>query len=439
MAKILIVEDDARLRKMVSDYLREEGHEVSVAADENNGLAALSNSTPEIVITDLMLESGSGINVLKEARAKPEPPEVILVTAHATSHTAAQAMQEGAYEYLTKPYALEEIGNIVKRIVARRELVGQAGAIVQPADEKDGITADSAKMKHVLQLADDVTVGTTSILLRGESGTGKEVVARYIHANSPRKEHSFVAVNCGAIPESLLASALFGHEQGAFTGANSRKIGAFEGANNGTLLLDEIGDVSLSTQVHLLRVLETREITRVGGSKSIPVDVRLIAATHQDLEAMIRSQSFREDLYYRLNVYPITIPPLRERRDDIPALMDCFLRQLGSDAGCVEEKAMRMLLEYTWPGNVRELRNVSENLMIRAKGGMISVDLLHSVLPDSPLHTVDHQGQETLHELESRRIREALEATNGNKTEAAKLLGISRRRMYSRLKILGIQ
>jgi DNA-binding NtrC family response regulator len=439
MAKILIVEDDAPLRKMASAYLGDEGHEVSVAADEDSGLAALNSFAPEIVITDLMLESGSGINILKEARAKPEPPEVILVTAHATSHTAAQAMQEGAYEYLTKPYSLEEIGNIVKRILDRRELVGRTGAVAQPVGDRGGIIADSAKMQHVLELTDDVISSTTSILLRGESGTGKEIVARYIHANSPRKDHAFVAVNCGAIPESLLASALFGHEQGAFTGANSRKIGAFEGADQGTLLLDEIGDVSLSTQVHLLRVLETREITRVGGNESIPIDVRLIAATHQNLEAMIRSKSFREDLYYRLNVYPITIPPLRERRDDIPALTDFFLRQWGSDAGRVEENAMRMLMEYTWPGNVRELRNVSENLMIRAKGGMITLDLLRSVLPESPLQSTDNQGQETLHELESRRICEALEATNGNKTEAARLLGISRRRMYSRLKILGIQ
>ena len=439
MAKILIVEDNIPLRKIASEYLGNEGHEVSVATDEESGLAQLNCSSPAIVITDLMLESGSGINVLKEARAQSEPPEVILVTAHATSHTAAQAMQEGAYEYLTKPYSLEEIGNIVKRIVARRKLVGQAGKASQPAGESSEIIAMSAKMRHVLQLADDVVSSTTSILLRGESGTGKEVVARYLHGNSPRKDSAFVAVNCGAIPESLLATELFGHEKGAFTGANDRKIGAFERANGGTLLLDEIGDVSLSTQVHLLRVLESREITRVGGSEPVHVDVRLIAATHQDLEAMIRSQTFREDLYYRLNVYPIMIPPLRDRRDDIPALTDFFLRQWGSDAGRVEDGALRMLTEYTWPGNVRELRNVSETLMIRAKGGMITAELLRSVLPESPPKTTEKQGHETLHELESRRIREALEATNGNKTEAAKLLGISRRRMYSRLKILGIE
>jgi len=439
MAKILIVEDDKPLGKMLADFLEAEGHEIAVAADEAGSLRALKRVSPTIVISDLMLETGSGLNVLKEARALPEPAEVILVTAHATSHTAAQAMQEGAYEYVTKPYALDEIGNIVKRISARRELV-EGSVSVPPASERTGdIIANSESMKQVLASARDVAAGATSVLLRGESGTGKEVVARFLHANSPRCDAAFVAVNCGAIPENLLASELFGHEKGAFTGADSRKQGAFERAHQGTLLLDEIGDISLSTQVHLLRVLETREITRVGGSESIPVDVRLVASTHQDLEAMIRSQTFREDLYYRLNVYPIVIPPLRDRREDVSELVSHFLRQWGSDIDHVNDDALGLLEAYTWPGNVRELRNITENLLIRAKGGMIGAELVKTVLPAGSIRPDAGESQETLQELESRRIREALEATGGNKTEAAKLLGISRRRMYSRLKVLGIE
>jgi DNA-binding NtrC family response regulator len=439
MPKILVVEDDEPLRKMVSEYLRGEGHEVAVAADESDAIKQLAQMGPDIVVSDLVLASGSGIHVLKEARALPEPPEVILVTAHATSHTAAQAMQEGAYEYLTKPYALDEIGNIVKRIAARQSLVGHSAGASRPSAQSSQIIGGSDKMKQVLQLTEDVASGSTSVLLRGESGTGKEIIARLIHDHSPRKDSAFVAVNCGAIPETLLASELFGHEKGAFTGADSRKLGAFERADGGTLMLDEIGDVSLSTQVHLLRVLEAREITRVGGTDLVPVDVRVIAATHQDLESMIRSQSFREDLYYRLNVYPITIPPLRDRREDIPDLIDFFLQQWDSDMDRIDPAAMDLLRSYNWPGNVRELRNITENLLIRARGGVINAELISSVLPASSEPSDHDTSQETLQELETRRIREALEATGGSKTEAAKLLGISRRRMYSRLKVLRIE
>ena len=439
MPKILIVEDDVSLRKMVSEFLKSEGHQVTLAADEAGAIKHLTQMVPDIVVSDLVLASGSGINVLKEARALPEPPEVILVTAHATSHTAAQAMQEGAYEYLTKPYALGEIGNIVKRIAARRSLLGSTAGRTAPSEHTSEIIGDSDNMQKVLQLARDVASGSTSVMLRGESGTGKEVIARFIHDSSPRKDSAFIAVNCGAIPENLLASELFGHEKGAFTGADRLKPGAFERADGGTLMLDEIGDISLSTQVHLLRVLETHEITRVGGAETVPVDVRIIAATHQHLESMIRSQTFREDLYYRLNVYPISIPPLRDRREDVDRLMDFFLQQWGSEIGRIDSLALDLLRGYHWPGNVRELRNITENLLIRAKGGTIDADLVKTILPDSSPRSNSNSGQETLQELEERRIREALEATGGNKTEAAKLLGISRRRMYSRLKVLGIE
>ena len=438
MATILLVEDDRPLAKMSSAFLREAGHTLAVAADEAGGLRELERVDPQIVITDLMLERGSGLNILREARARETPPEVILVTAHATSHTAAQAMQEGAYEYVTKPYSLEEIGNIVKRIEARLALVGQAAG-TRTAAGRQTIVADSASMRRVLEQARDVAPSATTVMLRGESGTGKEIVARYIHEKGPRHAGPFVAVNCGAIPENLLESELFGHEKGAFTGADARRPGAFERAHKGTLLLDEIGDISPATQIHLLRVLETREVTRVGGAATVPVDVRLIASTHQDLEGMLRTQAFREDLYYRLNVFAIKIPPLRERREDVRALVDHFLTQWGSGIERVEAPALELLTAYGWPGNVRELRNVTENLQIRARGGPITADRVRSVLPTDSFAHCAGAGGETLQELETRRIREALEASGGNKTEAAHLLGISRRRMYSRLKILGIE
>ena len=436
MARILLVEDDQQLCHAAAGFLKDEGHDVATAADVDEGYRKLSEFAPEVVITDLMLGEGSGLDILKEARRLIAPPEVILVTAHATSGTAAQAMQHGAYEYINKPYSLEEIGNIIKRIAARRALVGPA-----PSAGTEGgrpLVAASREMQQVLEMAADVASTETSVLLRGESGTGKEEVARFIHEKSPKASGEFIAVNCGAIPENLLASELFGHEKGAFTGAVSKKLGAFERAHNGSLLLDEIGDISLATQVHLLRVLETKDVTRVGGMTTVPVDVRLIAATHQDLEALIREGIFREDLYYRINVYPIVIPPLRERRDDIPALLGHFLEQSGSGAERVDPEAMLALRAYDWPGNVRELRNVTENLLIRSKGERLTVQLVKSILPSGRIKPPPPTRQETLQESEARRIREALETTGGNKTAAAKLLGISRRRMYSRMKILGI-
>jgi len=437
MARILLVEDDKELSLATSAFLREEGHNVVTAADVEEGRRGLSDFAPEIVITDLMLGQGSGLDILKEARRRAPAPEVILVTAHAASHTAAQAMRQGAYEYINKPYSLAEIANIVRRIAARRVLVGGAAQARPAAGQR--LVAESAAMQRVLEMAGDAAGTTTTVLLRGESGTGKEEVAMFIHERSPRSGGRFVAVNCGAIPENLLASELFGHEKGAFTGAAARKPGAFEQADHGSLLLDEIGDVSPATQVHLLRALETRDVTRVGGTAAIPVDVRLIASTHRDLEALIRRGDFREDFYYRINVYPIVIPPLRERREDIPPLVGHFLEQSGNDAGRIDSAALEALRAYDWPGNIRELRNITENLLIRSKGECITPALVKSVLPSGPIRPPEPAHPETLQESETRRIREALQSTAGNKAAAARLLGISRRRMYSRMKILGIE
>ena len=437
MARILVVEDDRSLAQILRSYLEDAGHRVAAARDAAGGIRKLLEFSPEIVVTDLMLAEGTGLDILRRARRAPHPPEVILVTAHAESHTAAEAMQDGAYEYITKPYSLDEIGNIVKRVAERRRLVGHAGGGAESPVSRM-LVADSSCMRDVLELCRDVAPTATTVLLRGESGTGKEELARYIHEHSPRASAAFVAVNCGAIARDLLTSELFGHEKGAFTGAIATKPGAFEQAQGGSLLLDEIGDISPETQVHLLRVIEAREVTRVGGTAAVPVDVRLIASTHQHLEDLIRKGRFREDLYYRINVYPIQLPPLRKRPEDVPGLVTHFLGEQGTEPDRFTEEALSVLRAYDWPGNIRELRNITENLLIRSRGQPVGPDLVRTVLPSAPVKE-QPDGEETLAEMEARKIREALRTAGGNKTEAAKLLGISRRRMYSRMKILGIE
>ncbi len=442
MAKILVVEDDWSLADMTARGLRESGHEVTVAGTLDDGLRRIEESVPDLVITDLMLDDKSGLDMLRQARDLPQPPEVILITAHPTALTAAQAMQGGAYEYLTKPYSLAELNAIIERVCARRSLVA-AATPMSGASGKRELIAESAAMKETLALADEAAASASTVLLRGESGVGKEEVAMFIHSRSPRANEPFIAINCGAMPESLLASELFGHEKGAFTGAVSRRAGAFERAAGGTLLIDEIGDIPAATQIHLLRAIEAREITRVGSDKTVRLDVRLLAATHRNLEELLRDGKLREDLYYRINVITIQIPPLRERRADVPPLAHHFVRQSGATPDRLSPQALEILQAYTWPGNVRELRNIVENLLIRSRGATISAELVSSVLPTTT--TVPSAGEspssseDTLEEMEAARIREALRAASGNKASAARALGISRRRLYSRIKILDIK
>ena len=442
MAKILVVEDDWSLADMTARGLRESGHEVTVAGTLDDGVRRIGESVPDLVITDLMLDDKSGLDMLRQARDLPRPPEVILVTAHATALTAAQAMQGGAYEYITKPYSLEELNAIIERVCARRSLVAAATPMSGVSGKRE-LIAESTAMKETLALADEAAPSASTVLLLGESGVGKEEVARFIHARSPRANEPFIAINCGAIPESLLASELFGHEKGAFTGAVSRRAGAFERAAGGTLLLDEIGDIPAATQIHLLRAIESREITRVGSDKTVRLDVRLLAATHRNLEELLRDGKLREDLYYRINVIAIRIPPLRERQADVPPLARHFVRQSGAAPDRLSPQSLEILQAYTWPGNVRELRNIVENLLIRSRGATISAELVSSVLPTTTAVQSASESpspaEDTLEEIEAARIREALRAANGNKAHAARALGISRRRLYSRIKILDIE
>lgn len=441
MATILIVDDDRMLADANELVLKEQDHAVHVAYTLEEGLEAMTRYRPEVILCDLVLGSESGIELLARSRTERHLPDVVLVTGHPNQRTAEQAMALGAYEYIRKPYAKEEMTQLVHRILDRRALLENRRARRRSANDKRPVklVADSPLMTRMLASLDDVAPRKTTVLLRGETGTGKEVLTRYIHERGPNPGGPLVAINCAAIPESLLASELFGHEKGSFTGAHTSRAGAFERASGGTLLLDEVGDIPANTQVHLLRVIESSEVIRVGGADAIPVEPRLVAATHQDLEALVKRGTFREDLYYRLNVYPVRVPALRDRKSDIPALIHQFLWDLEANPDLLTEEALASMKAYHYPGNVRELRNMVENLVIRAHGKQVDADLVRQLV--APLQELDRlgSGSETLEELEIRRIEEAISQAAGNKSQAAEILGITRRKLYSRMKILGIK
>ena len=437
MAKILIVEDDPDQALTALRGLKESGHTVQMADGVESGIKLLRKMKPEIVITDLMLGENSGLEVLTAARGEKQFPDVIVVTAHPSSETANEAMQRGAYEYLSKPYSIEDLRSQVQHIVERRSLIDQCRRKrKQPSDTNSpDMVVESPTMKKLLHNLEGALARNTTLLLRGESGSGKEQLARYIHSKGPNPDEPFVAINCAALPENLLGSELFGHEKGAFTGADSTRKGAFERAGKGTLLLDEIGDIPLTTQVHLLRALESREIQRVGGDQSISVQARVLCATHRNLEEMVEEETFRQDLFFRINVFPIVIPPLRDRSEDIRAMTKKFLNEFEAPADLIP---IEPLLEYHWPGNVRELRNVVENLVIRSFNQEITPEVVESLLLPPSLPTNRDLKEETLSEMEIRKIKEAICLSGGNKSKAAKHLGITRRKLYSRMNVLGI-
>jgi DNA-binding NtrC family response regulator len=438
MAKILIVEDDPDQALAALRGLKESGHTVQMADAVASGIKLLQKMKPEIVITDLMLGDESGLEVLAAARREEQFPDVIVVTAHPTSDTAAEAMQGGAYEYLSKPFVMADLRAQIQSILERRSLMAESRRKRSPkVTRADDMIVESPAMKELLQNLQGALLRTTTLLLRGESGSGKEALARYIHEHGAHAEEPFVAINCAALPENLLGSELFGHEKGAFTGADNQRKGAFERAGSGTLLLDEIGDIPLATQVHLLRALENREIQRVGGDETIPVQARVICATHRNLEQMVSEKTFRQDLFFRINVFPIAIPPLRHRPEDIAALTARFLLEFDAPAELIP---LKPFIGYSWPGNVRELRNIVENLVIRSFNQEITERLVSSLLlPPIPAPQAASSGAETLTEMEIRKIREAIAQAGGNKSKAATALGITRRKLYSRMKVLGIE
>jgi len=439
MAKILVVEDEPKMAFLLEAELNDAGHRATSVTDGREAIRRVEREHFDIVITDLRMEGIDGLEVLERVKRIDPQTEVVLITAYATAQTAVEAMKKGAYDYIIKPFDVEELKLLVRKIEEKQGLLYE-NALLQEKARKEGllIGGRSPAMRRVLELIDKVAPTDATVLILGESGTGKELVARRIHHLSPRREKPLVAVHCAMFPESLLESELFGYERGAFTGAARRKIGHFEYADGGTIFLDEVGELPASVQAKLLRFLQERQFTRLGGVEPVQVDVRVIAATNRDLEQAVREGRFREDLYYRLNVFPIELPPLRERREDIPLLVEHFLKQRNRSPEVVTPDAMELLVQYDWPGNVRELENVIERALILAGDGKITPELLPFGRSKGGSSIALPEGGVNLEEVERELILQALRRTGGNKARAAKLLGISRRRLYSRMESLGI-
>ena len=441
--RVLVVDDDQAVREALGRTLEKLGFDVVVAADGQEGLERLREGGVHILLADLKMPKLSGQELLKAAKAITPDVEVIVITGHGTVEDAVEAMKGGAYDFITKPFKRVQLEKTIKKAAEKQALVLQNRALQRRLDalqEAGKIIGSSPAMLRTLDLVNQVAPSTATVLIQGESGTGKELIANAIHHGSARRDRPFIKVNCAALPETLLESEVFGYERGAFTGAVARKEGRFELADGGTLFMDEIGDLSPATQAKLLRVLQEGEFERLGGIRTLKVDVRLVAATNADLTALVREKRFREDLFYRLNVITIQIPPLRERREDIPLLAQHFLRRFAAKnakaiSGFTEE-ALDLLQTYAWPGNVRELENVIERAVVLSRSSMISPADFPETLVGSEQaarHLVISIGT-PLEDVEDRLIEETLRYTKGDKTIAAKLLGIATRTIYRRLK-----
>jgi len=439
--KILVVDDEAIVRESLGDWLKDVGYQVFTAENGHKALEVIEREKPGIMIADLVMPGMDGIELMKKAKAQQPKIEVIIITAYASIPTAITAMKEGAYDYIEKPFCPERAEFLVEKLAEHQELVEENLSLRQRLEDRyrfENIIAKSSKMQRLIELIKVVGKSNATVLITGESGTGKELVARAIHSQSHRRNKSFVAVSCAALPESLLESELFGHEKGSFTGAYAQKKGKFEFANGGTLFLDEVGEMSANIQVHLLRVLEEKEFTRVGGNEPIRVDVRVLSATNKDLRKTIEKQEFREDLYYRLNVVNIELPPLRERKEDVPLLAGHFLRKFAmenqKEITGFSPEAMELVLYYDWPGNVRELENAIERAVILAKDSIITI----ADLPQENLSpTYSTVPRKNLKEVEKGHIWKILRETGENYSEAARILGISRMTLYNKAKEYG--
>jgi two-component system response regulator AtoC len=379
--RILVVDDETVVRESLKDWLMEDDYEVGLAASGEDAVSMAQEKSWDVILLDLKMPGMDGLETLKRIKKMTPEAEVLMMTAFATIDTAVQAMKEGAFDYLVKPFDPDEIEMHIKKIVEHKELVLENILLRQKLEEKyqyDEIIGKSGAMQEVFELITRIAPTDSTVLITGESGTGKELIAQAIHGNSTRCYMPFIAVSCGALPDSLLESELFGYEKGAFTGADHTKKGRFEMADKGTIFLDEIGDISLKTQVDLLRVLQQKEFRRLGGEEVIKVDVRILAATNRDIQKAIRENRFREDLFYRLNVISIHVPPLRQRKEDIPLLVETFIRRYCLEMNKEEVKiaptALKLLLDYDWPGNVRELENVIERALVIGQGKEIAAD-----------------------------------------------------------------
>ncbi len=442
---ILVVDDDAVARQLLADALKKEGYEVDIAAGGADAIALGRRKRFDAVLTDIKMGEVDGLAVLREFRQCSPETAIVLLTAFGSMDGAVEAIKQGAYDYLAKPFRKEDIKLVVRRSLEHSRLVRENARIREELRERHGspLIGSSPAILEVYKLVARVSSGKSTVLLEGESGTGKELVARAIHTNSPRRGRPFVPVNCAALTETLLESELFGHEKGSFTGAVAAKRGLFEAADEGTLFLDEIGDIGPALQVKLLRVIQEQEVRHVGGTASIKVDVRIVAATNRDLAQMVKEGKFREDLFYRLNVVRIVVPPLRERREDIPMLAHHFLQKASSAnsqpvRGFVPE-TMALLERYAWPGNVRELENVVERTVSLAPGPLIMPDdLPETVRKAEAAPAGGAEALLSLDEVEKRHLNRVLRETDGNKVRAAKILGIDRRTLYRMAERFGI-
>jgi DNA-binding NtrC family response regulator len=441
--RVLVVDDEQRQRDILQMILEAEGYETIAAGNGRQALQTAQAQGFDVVLTDLKMPDLNGIELLGEILKLQPSPLVILMTAHGTIDSAVDAMRKGAFDYLTKPLEKDELLLVLRRAMERAHLVRENRMLREQLRDRfrlDNIVGAHGSMQDVFRVVHKVAASASTVLIYGESGTGKELVARALHHESDRRTRPFYAVNVAALPESILEAELFGHEKGAFTGAEMRKIGLFEQASGSTLFLDEVGDLKRDLQVKLLRTLQEREILRVGGTERVRIDVRIVAATNQDLERAVREGHFREDLYYRLNVIPIALPPLRERRTDIPLLVDHFIAKCaGGRRRGVSEDALKVLTAYDWPGNVRELESVIERALLLGEGELIGpADLPAPVRAGAttPRGGMDLEIPDSgidLEALERFLILKALEKAGGNVTRAARLLGLSRRTLQYRM------
>jgi two-component system response regulator PilR (NtrC family) len=439
-ARLLIVDDEESLLDFLSLLFLQEGYEVETAKNVETGRRELARKSFDLVLCDVTMPDGSGLDLLREIKANEPSPPVIMMTAYTSTKTAIEAMKLGAADYVSKPFDVEELKIVAQKALERAELSRENVYLRRELEQKytfNNIIGKSSRMQAIFSLVERIARTNSTVLINGESGTGKELIARAIHYSSPRANRRFLSINCGALPENLLESELFGHERGAFTGAVRDKKGLFQEADRGTLFLDEIGEMVPAMQVKLLRALQEKTVRKVGGTEEEQVDVRIIAATHQDLETRITTGEFREDLYYRINVLPIHLPPLRQRREDIPILVDFFLqkycKQMDLPARQISVEAMQMLESYDWPGNVRELENLIERLLALSHADTITTRdlpafLLTSRKMQSDLIQLPDEGLDLEAYLEGIRtqlMQQALERTDGVQTQAAELLGMS--------------
>ncbi|MEN6509892.1 MAG: sigma-54 dependent transcriptional regulator [Smithella sp.] len=442
---ILIVEDGRSQRETLRDFLIKEGHQVMEADNGETGVRMVAENQFDLILLDYKMPGMDGMEVLKEVKRINHEIDVVIITAYGTIETAVEAIKVGAIDYITKPVELDELLILVDRVTERRGLIRENELLKQELG-KQGVTTEkiiykSAQMVELINMASRVAASRASVLIQGESGTGKELLARLIHQLSPRAHKQIIVVNCGALQENLLESELFGHEKGAYTGASSRRIGRFEEADGGTLFLDEIGELSPAIQVKLLRFLQEREISRLGSNVNISVDVRIISATNRDLDVQVKEGIFREDLFYRLKVVTMSLPPLRDRKEDLPALidhfMDKFARENTKDIKGITAEARDLLLKYDYPGNVRELVNIMERAVVIARDEYITVNDIPFKSDDLEYPSKNKSSgslRESLEELEKHLISEAMDKASDNQTKAADILGMSERMLRYKLK-----